>query len=809
MSYYFDSIISVYADFYLVLVSMLGSFGIAALLLSVLANLLMVYPLRWARDIERQEQEMQAVISPQLRRISEESTGAEQHHRINSLYSRYAYHPIYAIRLVAGLFVQLPFLILTFVMFNELSALDGESFLAIKDLGQPDGLLYGKGNLLPFLMTALNLLAALFIPRFTRKDLVRAVCVSLLFLALLYNAKSALLVFWTANNALMLLRNVLAYRSAEDDARFNFRRYGLKIQLFFHRRDVALFFVVFFLYAQIARFIFTNGFNEILTNAIYAFTILSLIGLLAFNIVVQVRGIGSSFSRTNRKKPSPRPISISDALLVLIPLSVPIQYAVLNRDVLSFRDQLLFVAVCGISMFALIWLVPFVLGKMFSIVGLAPLGLTLTLIYVSMPTFVLMSSWVEAPDLALLSAFFLTLFGFSYLLYEHQQRLLHMLSAVFFVVAITYTGYVTYALEEAKEVSPYLAKYRATVATVDFENFIHTGDIKKTPDVYLLTYDAYVGQKTMQAYGIDNSEQEAALKKLGFKIYPDTYSIAYTTVSSMSRVLEMADDWSKDPLISMAGNALVPTLFEKYGYKTHGVLPPSLLIRSPGYDFAFPRPDEKPRPLGLISLLRGLKEGQFRFDLVDEVSGIEHSELVEAKRRILGTHTDYPKFMYTHSKFPGHSQNSGTCLPNETELFEKRLEVANTEMMRDIETILATKRDAIIIVNGDHGPYLTGDCLNLRHLDSVEQVTQLDLQDRVGTFLAIRWPDDGYEQYDDIRTLQDVFECVFKYLFESEEVLRVRTGTVTRSYGATLPAGMVDNGRIMKGADKGRMLFEN
>ncbi len=47
----------------------------------------------------------------------------------------------------------------------------------------------------------------------------------------------------------------------------------------------------------------------------------------------------------------------------------------------------------------------------------------------------------------------------------------------------------------------------------------------KTPGIYLLIYDAYVENETMLGYGIDNLDQQQYLEELGFKIYPDTYSI--------------------------------------------------------------------------------------------------------------------------------------------------------------------------------------------------------------------------------------------------------------------------------------------
>ena len=62
---------------------------------------------------------------------------------------------------------------------------------------------------------------------------------------------------------------------------------------------------------------------------------------------------------------------------------------------------------------------------------------------------------------------------------------------------------------------------------------------------------------------------------------------------------------------------------------------------------------------------------------------------------------------------------------------------ANEEMRHDIDEILETARDAIIVVAGDHGPYLTGDCAERRPGRSSE-VTGDELVDRYGLLPAVR-----------------------------------------------------------------------
>ncbi|MBQ7561747.1 MAG: sulfatase-like hydrolase/transferase, partial [Synergistaceae bacterium] len=83
----------------------------------------------------------------------------------------------------------------------------GVSFFGIKDLSKPDALLAGI-NILPILMTFFNILATLTTKKFTKRERVQAFVIAALFLVMLYNAPSALLIYWTTNNFIMLLKNI-------------------------------------------------------------------------------------------------------------------------------------------------------------------------------------------------------------------------------------------------------------------------------------------------------------------------------------------------------------------------------------------------------------------------------------------------------------------------------------------------------------------------------------------------------------------------------------------------------------------------
>ena len=158
-------------------------------------------------------------------------------------------------------------------------------------------------------------------------------------------------------------------------------------------------------------------------------------------------------------------------------------------------------------------------------------------------------------------------------------------------------------------------------------------------------------------------------------------------------------------------------------------------------------------------------------------------------------------FIYMHSALPRHGQNSGVCRPNETALYENRLTEANDEMQQDISIILKNDPGAILIVAGDHGPYLTRNCVRYIDFDASE-LTRLDIQDRFGTFLAIRWPTQDFENYDDITVIQDTFPAVFAYLFSDTSILEAKIETTTISNKITVVDGV-----IQVGVNAGEPLF--
>lgn len=184
------------------------NYGWALILLSFVTTLITVPLGKAVSNHIKKERLVESILEPQIKKIKASSTGAVQSKRIRNLYQRYAYNPLYSIRLAFGVLIQLPFLIGAYWMIAEHPSLSGVSFGPITDLSQPDRLL-GSVNLLPLIMTAANLGVVVISSQMPKRDRMQAVVIAILFLVLLYSAPSALLVYWTTNNILLLLRSVL------------------------------------------------------------------------------------------------------------------------------------------------------------------------------------------------------------------------------------------------------------------------------------------------------------------------------------------------------------------------------------------------------------------------------------------------------------------------------------------------------------------------------------------------------------------------------------------------------------------------
>lgn len=190
-----------------------ASYGFSIILLSFSVTLIML-PLYWiANSIQRKESDRKAIMQPDLDQIKRVKNKQEKYYYTKEIYRKNKYNPLYSLTGIMGLVIQIPFFLAAYYLLFDYTPLNEVSFGPIKDLFKPDGLFFiGELsiNVLPFLMTLVNLVAGyLYINNMKKSDLIQLYVSAFVFLILLYNLSAALVLYWTMNNIFSIGKNWL------------------------------------------------------------------------------------------------------------------------------------------------------------------------------------------------------------------------------------------------------------------------------------------------------------------------------------------------------------------------------------------------------------------------------------------------------------------------------------------------------------------------------------------------------------------------------------------------------------------------
>ena len=184
--------------------------------ISVLITLLCLPLYIKAESIQNEERHIQNRMKAKIASIKKQFSGNEKYMILSMYYRENNYHPIMGLRSALSLLLQIPFFIAAYNFISNLEGLKGTSFLFIQDLGRPDGLLSFNPNnsysvnILPIIMTLINLISGyVYAKNYDNKEKLQLAGMSIVFLLLLYNSPSALVLYWTFNNVFSLLKNIV------------------------------------------------------------------------------------------------------------------------------------------------------------------------------------------------------------------------------------------------------------------------------------------------------------------------------------------------------------------------------------------------------------------------------------------------------------------------------------------------------------------------------------------------------------------------------------------------------------------------
>ncbi|WP_332445872.1 YidC/Oxa1 family membrane protein insertase [Sphaerochaeta sp.] len=187
--------------------------GFAIAGISVLISIITLPLYAIADKLQKKERDQRKAMASGIQRIKAVFTGDERYLLLSTFYKQNHYHPVYALRSSISLVIQVPFFIAAYHFLSHLTQLQGESFFFINDLGTSDGILEigtVQINLLPILMTLINIIAAIIYTKgFPLRDKIQLYVMAGLFLILLYQSPAGLVLYWTLNNVFSLIKNLI------------------------------------------------------------------------------------------------------------------------------------------------------------------------------------------------------------------------------------------------------------------------------------------------------------------------------------------------------------------------------------------------------------------------------------------------------------------------------------------------------------------------------------------------------------------------------------------------------------------------
>lgn len=187
--------------------------GIAIIVMSLVMNFLLLPLYRRADHIQEDERRLEKAMEAGVAHIKQAYHGDERFMMLQTYYRQHRYKPWFILKGLVPLMLEVPFFIAAYHFLSNLKDLNGASFGPLSDLGAPDRLLTVFGtpiSVMPILMTVINIISSMIYTKgLSRRDKLQLYGMALVFLVLLYNSPSGLVLYWTLNNLFSLVKNII------------------------------------------------------------------------------------------------------------------------------------------------------------------------------------------------------------------------------------------------------------------------------------------------------------------------------------------------------------------------------------------------------------------------------------------------------------------------------------------------------------------------------------------------------------------------------------------------------------------------
>lgn len=301
--------------------------------------------------------------------------------------------------------------------------------------------------------------------------------------------------------------------------------------------------------------------------------------------------------------------------------------------------------------------------------------------------------------------------------------------------------------------------------------------LSKKPNIYFILSDGYSSFAYMDENGIDVSGFKSYLSGNGFRLYEEVFSNYHSTSNAMTAMLNMDHHYyalsRKFSEISRSGRVIVGgknnlvNLLKRNAYQTqyihHGTY---LLLHGCSVDHCYPRVPFA----GAKTILRQILPSSTRGEPDLGTRPLEEVQKEIVRLVDMDTVPKSPRFQYIHIYRPSHTPNKqeGICdQVEQVKRYAKRTAEVNNYLRPLIGNIISRDPTAVIVITGDHGPFISEKCGRNVDLD-----TLTDYRDRVGVLMAIRWPESYDGRYDDrIKTTVNMFRYVLASLTEDDTAI--------------------------------------
>ena len=211
-----ETIVSWIFNFSLVKLSFIGVMG-AVCAVSLAINFLALPLYNIADSLQAKERKIAKSLEYRVKRIKQAFKGDEQFMMLSEYYRQNNYHPLYVLRSSLSILIEIPFFIAAYHFLSHNQALIGSSFWIFRDLGSPDKLIQFSINgsllyinVLPVIMTLINFISgAVYLKECPVREKIQLYGIAIVFLVLLYNSPSGLVIYWILNNIFSLAKNVV------------------------------------------------------------------------------------------------------------------------------------------------------------------------------------------------------------------------------------------------------------------------------------------------------------------------------------------------------------------------------------------------------------------------------------------------------------------------------------------------------------------------------------------------------------------------------------------------------------------------